>query len=306
MAKPSRDMIVAGARAARANVIDDTTLLEVADLAMKKSGGDSEFVGSVGQRGVFAMSRIGWADASRIASLRGVELMPFDKGASVNSESAKAFALLCDNAAVQLRRRNLPINSSNVFGVYWFGMRAWSRKQAKPIVSRRSISASTPPSRAGLPVGEPFGDTPAKRRFIDEFWPAFKAELGRAAPFAFAHAANESAWGAKRAGTRYNIFGIKHRAYPSAEPGPAVSTSEFEGGKWIKVMASFADFATAREAVAAYRDLLTNPKRRLSKFSPLEATSALDFGERLRKAGYFTDPKGSVKLAGLHNSMFAA
>ena len=137
--------------------------------------------------------------------------------------------------------------------------------------------------------------TPRAAEFVEKMMPIAKkvAEKFGLDPVAMvAQAALETGWGKSLIGSANNLFGIK--ASSSSKSRVNAETSEFIGGKMIRVSADFRSYDSVESSMEDYARLITGNKR-YSK----AAASAFDrdtYFEELQKAGYATDPHYAEKL----------
>ncbi|HEY9856433.1 MAG TPA: glucosaminidase domain-containing protein [Stenomitos sp.] len=127
--------------------------------------------------------------------------------------------------------------------------------------------------------------------FLKNMMPAaerIEAKYGLPAEVIVAQAALESNWGKSAIGT-YNVFGIKgHGSLGSL----AVTTHEHVHGRWHKVHANFAHYASYDEAFEAYARTLHNgsyDRALANKSDPIRFAKAL-------QGVYATDPGYAAKI----------
>lgn len=105
----------------------------------------------------------------------------------------------------------------------------------------------------------------------------------------------ESNWGRSQSG-KNNFFGIKARG---GQAGTDRWTKEFMHGSLVDTIATFADYATAREGVAARLGLLKGG--RYARYH--QAKTAQNAAHALQACGYATDPHYAAKLIGILRRM---
>lgn len=111
-----------------------------------------------------------------------------------------------------------------------------------------------------------------------------------------AQAILESDWGTSELANKYhNYFGIK-----GVDPKSSINftTKEYVDGKWQKVTAQFATFASDREGLIAHAKLFSQGTT-WNKQQYAHVLAAKDYktaAQALQQDGYATDPKYSSKL----------
>ena len=110
-----------------------------------------------------------------------------------------------------------------------------------------------------------------------------------------AQAALETGWGrfvpGDRHGSSNNLFGIKSRAVD--EPSIEQRTREYLNGRWVTLTDQFRRYASHRDSVLDYVQLLNDSTRYTRVVGAQDPT---EFADELQAAGYATDPAYAEKL----------
>ncbi len=137
-----------------------------------------------------------------------------------------------------------------------------------------------------------------------------EAATGIPAAFMVAQAAHETGWGRREirhadGSPAHNLFGIK--AGPNWKGAVAeITTTEYVGGRPMKVTAAFRAYGSYEESFADYARLMKNSPRYSGVVAGAQAhrqtpglgtaDSAARFAQGLQQAGYATDPAYADKL----------
>lgn len=126
--------------------------------------------------------------------------------------------------------------------------------------------------------------------------PARAAKVATGVPvgFTLAQAALESNWGASRlAADGKNLFGVKaDKAWKGATL--VLPTTEYVGGKAVKVDANWRKYATWDECLVDHANFFRLNKRYAPAFSHTDNSE--QFALAIASAGYATDPQYGAKL----------
>lgn len=147
--------------------------------------------------------------------------------------------------------------------------------------------------------------------FVEQHSAAARAAeqaTGIPAAFMVSQAALETGWGRKEirhadGAPSYNLFGIKAGAGwrgPTAE----VTTTEYVGGKAVKVTAKFRAYSSYAESFADYARLMKDSPRYQQVLAGASRgrDAASGFAQGLQRAGYATDPAYADKLTRVINT----
>jgi flagellum-specific peptidoglycan hydrolase FlgJ len=168
------------------------------------------------------------------------------------------------------------------------GTGAAAKPSAVPAVIH--VVTGTHPKPAPATAPAQLAGTAAQRAFINDIAPGAvegQRTYGVPAAVTIAQAIDESAWGAAAPG--HNLFGIKC----SGGPCQSLPTEEFEDGRYVHVMASFAIFPSWSDAITAHDRMIAT--------LPIYSRAMADRGDPYRFAGdltgvYATDPSYGATL----------
>lgn len=133
-----------------------------------------------------------------------------------------------------------------------------------------------------------------------------QAATGIPAAFMVAQAAHETGWGRREirhadGAPAHNLFGIK--AGPNWKgPVAEITTTEYVGGRPLKITAAFRAYGSYEESFADYARLMKTSPRYSQAVAGAQAPgmgvadSAARFAQGLQQAGYATDPAYADKL----------
>jgi peptidoglycan hydrolase FlgJ len=164
------------------------------------------------------------------------------------------------------------------------------------------VPAGTAPAPVAIPQKGAAGfvqqHTAAARRAEEE--------TGIPAAFMVAQAAHETGWGRREirhadGAPAHNLFGIK--AGPNWKgPVAEVTTTEYVGGRAMKITAAFRAYNSYEESFSDYARLMKTSPRYSGAVASAQApgqgtaNSAARFAQGLQQAGYATDPAYADKL----------
>ena len=136
--------------------------------------------------------------------------------------------------------------------------------------------------------------------FVDELRPIIQRALrDTSLPLdgVLSQAALETGWGnnvitAGDGNTTHNLFGIKAKG--AEEPSVAISSMEFELGRWVNKIANFRSYPDWEASVQDYVETLKNDPRYSEALTA--GSDVVSFAKGLVSGGYATDPKYADKL----------
>ncbi len=132
--------------------------------------------------------------------------------------------------------------------------------------------------------------------FLSKYGPAFAVGGTQAnidPSFIAAQGGLESNWGQSALATQANnLFGIKGRGDAGSI---SMMTTEFIGGRAVRVPQNFAAYSSPEASVSAYTQLLSGSKR----YAGIVGATGAQAANIIGKSGYATDPNYGGKIAGL-------
>jgi flagellar protein FlgJ len=164
---------------------------------------------------------------------------------------------------------------------------------------RSEVASATPiASTASTDIAS--GGDNKRQQFIQGLLPAAAdaaKRLGVAPEAVIAHAALETGWGAHLPadanGSSFNLFGVK-ASDGGTSSGARALTTEFAGGKAVRVEQSFRRYDSLAAGIKDYVRLLGDNPRYASALNTGSNVTA--FAEGLQRGGYATDPAYVQKL----------
>lgn len=132
---------------------------------------------------------------------------------------------------------------------------------------------------------------------------AVERETGIKADFGMVQAAHESGYGGSQL-TRdaNNLFGFTDGGWKAAgKPVFEILTSEFLGGKWVKVPRHFRRYSSWEESYRDWARLMQLP-RYAAALAAARAGNFPAFAAALKSAGYATDPTYDSKLVAAYRA----
>jgi len=180
---------------------------------------------------------------------------------------------------------------------------AMARARAEAAAVRREPIGGMPTIGGpdAVPTPAPGAARPGQAAFVGRVWDAAQAaerSTGVPAGFIVGQAALESGWGRHEirhpdGRSAHNLFGVKAGA---GWNGPTVeaTTTEYVGGRPVKVVERFRAYASHEESFSDWARLMSSNPRYAGV---LRAGGSIEgFAQNLQRAGYATDPDYASKL----------
>ena len=223
-----------------------------------------------------------------------------------NEQTRMATSLMDQQLADIMSRRSLGLAEMLV------------RQLSPAMESSQAPMVSVPPQGSGaltqpapaagqLPVGQNLSKREIKsqaREFVEALAPQAQAasrESGIPARFLLGHAALETGWGQREirgadGSQSFNLFGIKAGAGWQGATVDAVTT-EYTHGVAQKKVQTFRAYESYSEAFQDYAKLLSSTPRYAQALTNTQDARA--YARELQAAGYASDPRFAIKLAGV-------